>query len=151
MRALIATIISILFSTFCYAQTRNDVQQSALGVHFFINDFPSGDSSIKNKPKPGIAVSFMTGISVHLDFVAMIAGSFPDFSGQDNSNSSEQSNHLLLETDGAIRYKLLSNKYWILPYAQAGLGFSKYSNSYGAYLPAGIGVQIKLFEEAYFI
>jgi OOP family OmpA-OmpF porin len=140
-RACITKILILLSLSIASAQNKNTIQQSALGVHFFINDFNNRDS--QNTIKPGLAISFMTGISPHIDFVTMLAGSFPE--------TSIQNNHLLLESDASLRYKIFPNKYWISPYFQAGIGVSKYGDSYKLLLPTGIGFQIKLFEEAYLI
>src|SRR5271154_4662194 len=137
--AFFTKIVMLLGLAIASAQNKNGIQQSALGVHFFINDFKNRDS--QNTIKPGLALSFMTGISPHADFVAMLAGSFPALAAQND--------HLLLETDAALRYKIFPGKYWISPFLQAGIGVSKYNSTLGTYLPAGIGVQIKLFEEAY--
>jgi OmpA-OmpF porin, OOP family len=140
MKYIFIAEILFLFIFFSSAQSQNNTQHSALGVHFFVNNFSRGDS---NKFKPGLAISFMAGISSHVDFVAMLAGSFPKFETQNNN--------LLLESDAALRYKIFPDKFWISPFLQAGIGISKYNSTFGSYLPAGIGVQIKLFEEAYFI
>ena len=83
------------------AQNKSSIQQSALGVHFFINDFQNRDS--QNTIKPGLAISYTTGISAHVDFVAILAGSFPEFTTQND--------HLLLETDAAFRYKIFPYKH----------------------------------------
>ncbi len=100
MKYIFIAKILFLFIFFSSAQSQNNIQRSALGAHFFINDFPRNDS---NKFKPGLAISFMTGISAHVDFVAMLAGSFPEFATQND--------HLLVETDAEFRYKIFSDKY----------------------------------------
>ena len=99
--AFITKILMLLSFAIASAQNKSSIQQSALGVHFFINDFQNRDS--QNTIKPGLAISYTTGISAHVDFVAILAGSFPEFTTQND--------HLLLETDAAFRYKIFPYKH----------------------------------------
>ncbi|HSZ84459.1 MAG TPA: OmpA family protein [Puia sp.] len=147
-------LLSLLACHFLLSSTsqKNDYRQRAtLGIHFFVDDFYKSDTGNHSVVKPGLAVSYTTGLTAHFDLVAMIGGSFPAFASQNNSTTSQQNNHLLLEGDAGIRYKFLPDQYWISPYVQSSLGLSRYSSSYRLYLPEGIGVQVKLFEEAYLI
>ena len=57
--------------------------------------------------------------------------------------------HLLLELDASIKGKMLPDKYWFVPYVQIGAGVSKYADYWGTFIPAGVGVQINFFGEAY--
>jgi hypothetical protein len=58
---------------------------------------------------------------------------------------------LLLEGDVSLKGKLFSNRYWVSPFVQLGAGISKYRAYWGALIPAGLGFQINLFDEAFFI
>ena len=51
----------------------------------------------------------------------------------------------------SLKGKLFSNKYWVSPFLQIGTGISKFKGYWGAFIPAGGGFQVNLFNEAYFI
>jgi hypothetical protein len=95
----------------------------------------------------GIAVSYFKGLNNHLDLVATLGGSFADYAvGSENSIDSR----LLLEGDVSLNLKLLTEKYWLTPYASLGAGLSRYGSYYGALIPVGIGLKLNLFDEAHF-
>jgi OmpA-OmpF porin, OOP family len=141
-------------------QIKRPVQAPTFGVHFLYNDFKTAaairssslSSVIRNKEfakisemSPGIALNYLQGLSGTFDISAMLSGSFPDYPGQDGSLLGE--NSLLVETDISIRGKMFSENYWVSPYLQLGLGLSKYKNYWGAYIPAGMGIQVNLPSE----
>jgi hypothetical protein len=45
---------------------------------------------------------------------------------------------------------LLTEKYWLTPYASLGAGLSRYGSYYGALIPVGLGLKLNLFDEAHF-
>lgn len=95
----------------------------------------------------GLAISYGTGLSETFDFSSTLAGSFLSYPFQDKPAAS--SDYLLLEADACIRGKMLSDRYWFVPYLQAGVGVSKYQGYWGTFIPAGVGIQISFFGEAY--
>lgn len=135
-----------------------------LGLSFFFNDFVSAaairanplGSAIRDKKLgkfpnmyPGLAVSFVNGLTPHLDFAASLGGAFQDY--PTSTGGSLGNDGFLLEGDASIRAKMLSDEYWVVPYLSAGVGFSKYGGYYGATLPVGAGIQVNLFNNAYLI
>ena len=153
----------MLFHT-SLAQQTDPVQHPTLAIHFFLNDFKSAESirssSLSSsllsrtfgKTKemtPGLAISYIQGINSHFDFTTRIGGSFLDYPQQNRARFNKDA--FLLEADISIRGKMVSNNYWVAPFVQAGFGASKYRGYYGAFIPAGVGLQINIFNEAYFL
>ena len=153
----------LLFHSFSQdTEKKSYVRRPALGISFLFNDYitpqrirtHSLSSVIANKQKAkfnemetGIAVSYFRGLNNHMDLVTTLAGSFADYAvGSENSIDSR----LLLEADASINIKLLTEKYWITPYASLGAGISKYGSYYGALIPLGLGLKLNLFDEAHF-
>jgi OOP family OmpA-OmpF porin len=133
-----------------------------LGIHFVFNDFATAtairetslSSVLKDKRfgklrdmSQGLALSFGKGISETFDFYGTVAGSFLSYPYDDRPASG--SDFLLIETDASIRGKMLSDRYFFVPYLQVGVGFSKYQGYWGAFIPAGVGLQLNFFDEAY--
>jgi OOP family OmpA-OmpF porin len=149
-----------------YSQTTSDyTRRPIIGVYFFLNDFESASlvrssslSSVIDSRKfgkvkemsPGLAVVYMKGINGHLDYSITAAGSFVNFPLQ-NSTETPGSDKFFLEVDASIVGKMVTDRYWLIPTVNLGAGFSKYGNYYGAFIPAGVGLQLNFFDEAYFL
>lgn len=140
------------------------IQRPTLGIFFFFNDFKTAEniraSSLREvlrnsefgklrEMSPGLALNYNNGITAHFDFATTLTGSFIDYYKPDSSSLGQD--NLLLEGDVSLKGKLFSNRYWVSPFAQIGAGISKYRTYWGAFIPAGIGLQVNLFDEAFFI
>ena len=165
MKKNLLLVFSFFLICHSYSQDtekKSYVRRPALGISFLFDDFltpqrirsNSLSSVIANKQKAkfnemetGIAVSYFKGLNNHMDLVTTLAGSFADYAvGSTNSIDSR----LLLEGDVSLNIKLLSEKYWVTPYASVGAGISKYGSYYGALIPLGAGLKLNLFDEAHF-
>ena len=150
-----------------FAQTPSYKKRPSLGINFFLKDFVTPDrigggksvadiiknnqwNKIKNMA-PGLQVQYFSGLSEYVDFSGTLGGSFVNYpflaksgvrpTGQDN---------FLLELDGAVNVKLLSDKYLLVPYITGGLGASMYKGTYfAAYIPTGAGLQLNLGSESF--
>jgi hypothetical protein len=158
---LLLAVVLFLAPAFCQDE---NIQRPTLGIFFFFNDFKTAEniraSSLREVLRnsefgklremvPGLALSYMNGLNGHFDFSTTLTGSFIDYYkrngavlGQDN---------LLLEGDVSVKGKLFTNRYWVSPFIQAGAGISKYRAYWGSFIPAGMGLQVNLFDEAFFI
>ncbi len=152
-----------LLAVYAFAQkTDHFIKPPALGFYFFYHDFSTADyirkhslsqafrdnefANIKNM-NAGLAAGYLKGLSGHLDFSGTLAVSSLSYLNRDGQ--SPGANHLLFELDASLMAKLLTDRSWVSPYFQAGLGFSKYRSDYGAFIPAGIGLQFVFFHDAY--
>jgi OOP family OmpA-OmpF porin len=160
----------ILFSVLALGLFVNSFAQSdykkrpALAIHFLLDDFQSA-SDIRNnglasllKSKQwhkagrmvaGMAFSYIQGMTDHLDFSTTLSGSFVNYPipGKPSFNANE----FLLEGVATANLKLVTDKYWFNPFLTIGVGGSKYKGYYGAFIPAGVGIQIKLLEDAFLL
>lgn len=162
IRGLVAGMV--LLPGLLFGQKNRPVQAPTFGVHFLYDDFKTAlairstslSDVIRNKQyaklnemSPGIALNYLQGLSSRFDLSVMLAGSFPDYPRQDGSFLGE--NSFLLEADVSVRGKMFSENYWVSPYLQVGAGFSKYKNYWGAFVPAGMGIQVNLPKEFYLL
>lgn len=164
MRKVLAILVSFFFIIDSFSQDNNKpsyVRKPALGVSVFFNDYATAQrirstslsSVIANKQKAklkdmdhGIAVSYFKGLNNHVDLAATLGGSFVEYAVGSNSTLDTR---FLLEGDVSINVKLLTEKYWLTPYASLGAGLSKYGSYYGAFIPAGLGLKLNLLDEAH--
>ena len=164
MKKLILSVISILLVVSVFAQKEDYRKRSTLGVSFFLNDFKTAAEIKKNglgsviraknlfrttRMDPGMAVSYLKGLSNHVDFAGSLDGSFVSYPIPNQVASSNK--NFLLDATAGLNIKLLSDKYWVVPFADFGVGASKYLSTYAAFVPIGVGVQINLFDEAFII
>ena len=140
------------------------IQRPTLGIYFFFNDFKTAANIratslrevLRNSQfgklkemSPGLALNYITGLTKHFDISGTVSGSFLDYNKPDGSLLGQD--NLLLEGDVSLKGKLFSNRYWVSPFLQIGAGFSKFRTYWGALIPAGMGFQVNLFDEAFFI
>jgi hypothetical protein len=146
---LLLAILPYLAPAFCQNE---HIQRPTLGIYFFFNDFKSADKFQVGKLRdmvPGLALNYMNGLTRHFDIATTLTGSFVDYINSDGTTLGQD--NLLLEGDVSLKGKLFTNRYWVSPYIQVGAGISKYRAYWGAFIPAGIGMQVNLFDEAFFI
>jgi OmpA-OmpF porin, OOP family len=139
-------------------------KRPALGVHFILNDFKTAaairttslSSVLRNKQykqtknmAAGMALSYLQGLSNNIDFETSVSGSFLDYPVPAKPLTSQT--NLLLEAVATANVKLTSDKYWVSPFITAGVGASKYKGYYGAFVPAGLGLQINLYDDAFIL
>jgi outer membrane protein OmpA-like peptidoglycan-associated protein len=89
-----------------------------------------------------MAISYLQGLSNHLDFVGTLTGTFTDYPVPNKVSNGDQK--FLLEAAATANLKLLTDKYIVNPFLTAGIGASKYTGYYGAFIPIGVGLQFKL-------
>jgi hypothetical protein len=139
-------------------------QRPTLGIYFFFHDFKTAANiratSLRevlrnsqfgklNEMSPGLALNYITGLTAHFDLTTTLTGSFLDYYKPNGMLLGQE--NLLLEGDVSLKGKLFSNRYWVSPFLQIGTGISKFREYWGALIPAGLGFQVNLFDEAFFI
>lgn len=154
----------ILLRTTAHSQDEDYIQEPTFGVHFIFNDFKTPQviratslgAAIRNKQfgkvkdmSPGLALNYIQGLSPSFDFSSTLTGSFLEYPLKEAIAAGKD--HLLLEIDASLRGKMLSNKYVVSPYLEIGVGASKYKGYFGAFIPAGMGLQVNLFDEAFLL
>lgn len=162
MKKLLASVVAVCFLfTTGYSQTKATPRQSSIGISFTLTDFLTPQrirstslAQVMNKKQvakfremsPGIAVSYFQGLLPRIDFAATFNGTFLDYPFRNRAPFG--SNSFLLEADASAQFKLLTEDYWLIPYADAGVGAHMYKSYYGAFVPLGVGLRINLFDEA---
>ena len=116
-------IFSIVIFNSVFAQ--DNIKKPSLGLNFFLSDFQMAKDIRKNglsyivnnrlffqgkNLNPGLALSYLSGISKHIDFSATLGGSFVKYPFE--SMAVPTNEYFLLEATGGINAKLLSDKFF---------------------------------------
>ena len=164
MKKLILSILTITLIVSASAQKADYRRRSGLGMSFFLNDFQTaadikrnGLSSVikaKNlfrvkRMEIGLALNYVKGLSNNVDFSGSFGATFVDYPIP--TLPAFGSKELLTEATANLNLKLLSDKYWFVPFFDVGLGASKYLSHYAAFVPVGIGVQVNFNDEAFLV
>jgi len=165
MKKLFLLVLSASLFLTAFSQENYDSKKGkALGVSFFLTDFKAASTLRNNgivelfknnnffdvdRMNPGIAVFYLQGLSKHLDFNANLGASLLDYPVEGLPPFG--SDKLYLEASANINFKLLSDHYWVTPFVDLGVGASKWSSYYSAFIPAGVGVQVNFSDAAYLL
>ncbi len=162
MKKCLLLLLVIGISLSAVSQEHDYTKGKALGISFFLNDFKAASvlrnqgvvELFKNKNffninnmNPGLAVNYLQGLSKHIDFAASLGASFLDYPIKNKPPFN--ADNFYLEGTANANFKLLSDRYWVTPYVDLGLGASKYLNNFAAFIPAGVGIQVNFLDEAY--
>lgn len=165
MRKLVLSFIMFTFVAGTYAQTPAPKYKfkkpGHLGLHLTSHDFSTASdmntngvtnalfvnkdwTKLSNKPI-GLAVSYTSGLSNHLDLMARLGGTFVSYPIPGRRFTGES---FLFEADLNLNIKLLTDNFFVVPYLSVGAGASTWKGYAAAYMPFGAGLQIKLTEES---
>lgn len=162
MKRIFLLLLSLCFLTSAFSQDDQHIKGKAIGASFFMNNFHAAsvlrDQSVvamfKNKNffnskdlNPGLALNYYQGLSKHMDFVGSLGASF--FTYPNDKLTVTGNNKFYLEATGSVNFKLLSDYYFLTPYVDLGLGASKYANTFGAFIPTGVGLQLNFSDVAF--
>ena len=145
-----------------FAQNIPAKKHAVVDFHAFYNDFYSAQqvraTSVSNvftnklwsplaNDQVGLGFSYLKGLTKKVDAVGTIDASFVDYLFQ--SNLTNGSSKFLLTAQAAANVKLFDDSKTIVPYLIGGVGFSMYNGTVGVYVPAGVGLQFNVFNEAF--
>jgi OOP family OmpA-OmpF porin len=163
MKKISLSLLAIGAVVACFGQNENK-KRPALGIHFVLNDFKtaadirtSGLSTVLKSKEwhktqnmvSGLAVSYIQGVSDHVDFAGTLAGSFLDYPVPNKVSTNK--NSFLLEATATANLKLMTDNYWFNPFLTAGVGAAKWRGYYSGMIPVGVGIQVSIWQEAYIL
>ncbi|MEP6675258.1 MAG: OmpA family protein [Ferruginibacter sp.] len=162
MKKFLFSLLLFCLVANCFAQ---DYKKSpALAVALVFNDFTTATELRSNglsnllkagswhnykRMSTGLSVSYLEGLSDHVDFAGTLAGTYLNYPIPNKIPSN--GTNILLEATATANVKLVTDKYWFTPFLTVGVGASKYKGYYGAFVPAGVGLQFNIFDDAYLI
>ena len=137
----------------------SDTKGSLLGIHFNALDFKT-PVSFKNSNSPRIAtnladmdfgasISYWKGLTPKVDFTTKVSAMFHDYKGDQNLQSNKF--QLGLELEPTISIRPVSDDHLFSPFLTAGVGAGYYMGDFGAYIPAGVGLQFNFMSTTYLL
>ena len=167
MKQKLTLILAImLLTTSAFAQKMKKKMSSQdgkkgelIGLHFNLADF-NAPTGIKDpvsgkvyqtvsQMDKGLSISYWRGITNKVDFSAKVNAMFKDYRAIYYNNPT-QGTEVGIELEPTINVRPMSDKALLAPFLTAGVGVGYYTNHFGAYIPAGVGLQLNLQSVTYF-
>jgi OmpA-OmpF porin, OOP family len=158
-------VLAIIVATASIAQSGYKKRPS-LAVHFSFIDYKSGfdvrnnslATVINNKQffkfkrmDPGLSLSYLEGFTDYIDFAGTLTGSFTKHPTSRTVLNPSGSDKLLLELAATANFKLFPDNYILVPFVSAGVGASQWAGYYSAFIPVGLGLQLKITDGTFML
>lgn len=155
----------VALSLFAVANAQHEYKKHpALSVNFNLYDFKTaadirtnGLSSVlrskdwKNtaRMRAGFSLGYMEGISNHVDFHGTLSGAYVEYPIE--NKPAAVGAPFLLDATAEAHLKLMTDKYWVSPFVSLGVGASHWDGYFSAFIPAGVGLQVNFWDEAFLL
>jgi OmpA-OmpF porin, OOP family len=151
---LLLGITLICSNIFAQKNWSPEKKGSLIGLHFNLVDFKapigiknpsSGDvySSIKEMDE-GVSLSYWRGLTSKIDVAVKANAMFYRIIEGLNDNS-----QIAVELEPTLNIRPFKDAAKVVPFLTAGVGVGLYNKKVGAYVPAGVGVQVNLQSLSY--
>ena len=163
MKQKLVLLFSLLFmASGLFAQfadkSASTKKATLFGVHFDAVDFKtpvtwknttSGRNSAKTSDLDyGFSISYWKGLKSRIDFTAKINALIHNYSAADQNEATTKT-EMGLELEPSVVVRALKDNNFINPFISAGIGAGYYTGDFGAYVPAGVGVQFNFNSVTY--
>ncbi len=158
-------VLAVIFASATFAQNSYK-KPSSLAIHFSLVDYKSGSdvrnnslsTVINNKQffkakrmDPGLSISYLEGFTDNIDFVGTLTGAFVKHPTSKAVINLDGNDYLLLEAAATANFKLFTDNYAVVPFITAGVGASKWKGYYSAFVPVGLGLQVKITDGTFML
>ncbi|MDB5201266.1 MAG: OmpA family protein [Ferruginibacter sp.] len=162
MKQKIALLLTMMvFAIGAFAQMSGssapEKKQSSFGIHFDAVDFKT-PVTFKNSNSPrtlagirdldfGLSLSYWKGLTSKIDWSVKFNALMHDYSLDRNiaTNKTEYG----VEIEPSINIRPIKDNNLISPFLTAGIGAGYYTGEFGAYVPAGVGIQVNFNSVTY--
>lgn len=118
------------------------------GMSFVLSDHKW--SSFDRK-KVGMAITYTEGLNEKFDFNARLGMSDVSYTLSNKPYAPNTGSKTYFELDANVFMKLLTDDYVVSPFLSLGAGASVWKGYHAAYIPAGVGLQLNVFDDTFFI
>lgn len=146
MKKIIVMLLVSVSSLTVIAQDTASIKPSSIAFKVGLFDFkktPITDNASETVIQGGL--QFFKGITQHLDLMVNLDFAKLKYPFYNSSKLNiAKNNEMYTALDASVNYKLLTDENKLVPYLTAGLGVASIKNAYyTAYVPVGLGLQIK--------
>jgi OmpA-OmpF porin, OOP family len=99
----------------------------------------------------GLALSYWKGLTKTIDLSAKAGLLFHDYSTIDRASANAGKEAIGIELEPALNFRPYGDNALLSPFLTAGVGVGSYTGKFGAYLPAGVGVQVNFNSLSYIL
>ncbi len=165
MKKIIFLLLAVIAGAMAFAQT--DYKKSpSLAIHFSLIDYKSAvDVRTKSletvinekqffkfkKMDPALSISYLEGFTEHIDFAATLTAAILKHPVSDAVKNIDGGDHLLAELAATANIKLLTDQYFVTPFLSVGVGASQWAGYYSAFMPVGVGAQVKVADGTFLL
>ena len=96
----------------------------------------------------GLSLSYWRGLTSKIDLSLKASAMFHDYAGDDRNEATDKS-EIGAELEPALNFRLFDDKSILSPYLTGGVGAGYYTGEFGAYAPAGVGLQFNFNNSTY--
>ena len=139
------------------ALAQNNKKPSLVGIHFNAIDFKTPET-FKNSNSPrtiaglrdmdfGMSLSYWKGLTSKIDFSFKANAMVHDYAG-DRLQATTKT-EIGLELEPTLNFRPFNDKALIAPFLTGGVGGGYYTGEFGAYAPAGLGIQVNFNSVTY--
>jgi OmpA-OmpF porin, OOP family len=161
MKQKLTLILALsLLATSAFTQkkmSKGDKKGPLLGIHFNMQDFnapeqikhPStgpGYTKLRDLDK-GFSISYWKGLTSRLDVALKANASFRNYRAINTGNIDK--NEIGIELEPTLNLRAFPDAALFNPFLTVGIGGGLYTDKFGAYVPAGLGVQVNLKSTTY--
>ncbi len=151
-------LVTMVIGAGVFAQ--NSAKKPALfGIHFNALDLKTpmvikDDAiSLNNLPKIkeldfGFGLSYWKGLTNTIDFSTKLNVNFHDYAEEDRGEYSEKQ-QVGIELEPTLNFRPFRDAALFNPFLTTGIGGGYYGGEFGAYVPAGVGIQLNLQSTTY--
>jgi OmpA-OmpF porin, OOP family len=99
----------------------------------------------------GVSLSYWRGLTKTIDFSTRAGLLFHDYAVEDRGDLNQDNKEIGVELEPTLNFRPYADNALISPFLTAGVGGGMYSGKFGAYLPAGAGVQFNFRSTSYIL
>ncbi|MFT3981287.1 MAG: OmpA family protein [Ferruginibacter sp.] len=148
----------LLLGVLAIGAQAQDKKPTLVGIHFNALDYKTPET-FKNSNTPrrfaslrdmdyGLSLSYWKGLTSHIDLAVKLNGAMHDYSAYDRNEGTTKT-ELGVELEPTLNFMLMKNKALINPFLTGGVGGGYYTGEWGAYAPAGVGLQFNFSSVTY--
>ena len=155
-----SVLMAMTLVAFATSFAQSDVKKTpSLAIHFSLIDYKgaadlrgnslasvieSNNLFTVKRMDPALSISYLEGFTDNIDFVATLTGAFVKHPTSDAVKNPSGNDQFLLEAAATANFKLLTDNYVVSPFLTVGVGASKWSGYFSAFVPIGVGLQVKI-------